>query len=173
MLIIIAVSCIAYFIHSKAAAPVQKPVAEQSMFEFTGAEGWRKGPTNATSMALFSPTNDDGTSECFTSIEYKTGIIDVPAELEKQQTSVASSGATISPINTQATFIGTNAGQKPYETHYYTIRGGDEQLMGGLGLGYLQFSKGFVEVESHCNTAEQLPSTVPAVQAYSINTTAY
>lgn len=57
-------------------SPESAKVAEKELFSFIDIEGWRKGPSNATSMAVFG--NDDLTkvSPCFISVEYKKGTVD-------------------------------------------------------------------------------------------------
>lgn len=140
-----------------------KPAAKaiQSQFSFSGATGWRKGPANATSLALFS---DD--RSCFTSMEYKAGTIDVAATLQKQQDDLATSGVVVSQGGPVEASMQTNATTQRYELHQYSLSGGSEKLMGGLALGYIQLPKGYIEVQGHCNTAEQLPTVIPALQAY-------
>lgn len=167
LLIIIAVAAVATGIVLKhrgteAEAPsrpvISKPV--QSEFLFTGAAGWYKGPSNQTSMALFS---DD--HSCFTSIEHKSGAVNVATMLQKQQSDLASSGATMAPDTTLKTTVQTSTGNLPYVLHQFRLSGG-EQLMQGLQLGYIQLSNGYLEIQGHCNTASQLPSTIPALRAY-------
>ena len=137
-------------------------------FSFTGAAGWVQGPTNKTSMALFhgSSIAQPAADGCFTSIEHKTGTVDVAAQLHKQQASLASSGATMMALSTPTTTIQTTAGPQRYQLHQYRLTGGSTQLMGGLELGYVQLSDGYLVMQGHCNTADQLAVTIPALQAY-------
>jgi hypothetical protein len=37
--------------------------------------------------------------------------------------------------------------------------------MGGLELGYLQLSGGYVQIEGHCDTPDELAATIPALQS--------
>jgi len=146
-----------------------KPVtgaATPSEFTFTGAAGWYKGPTNKTSMALFS---DDQDHSCFTSIEHKTGTVNVTAKLQNQHDDLSASGGTMTPVDTPTATIVTKTGTQQYELHQFSLTGGsDAQLMGGLELGYLQLAagEGYLVMQGHCNTADQLPTTIPALQAY-------
>jgi hypothetical protein len=37
--------------------------------------------------------------------------------------------------------------------------------MGGQEFGYLQLPHGYLEIWGYCDTAEQLPATIPALKA--------
>jgi hypothetical protein len=158
----------AYFIKqnkAEAKTPARTVATESipSQFSFSGASGWHKGPTNETSMALFK---DD--RECFTSIEHKPGIVDVDADIQKQQSMVAGGGNTMAAGATPAVTVQTDTGSQQYQLHEFTLSSGDagHPLMGGLGLGYVQLSGGYLYIQSHCNRSDELPATIPALQAY-------
>jgi hypothetical protein len=161
---VVAAAIIIGIFHSRAkASPATKPTppAVVSQFSFGGATGWHKGPANRTSLALFS---DDTT--CFTSIEHKTGTVDVTAKLQKQRTDLAASGATMAAGATPLVALQTGAAKQQYVLHQYSLSGGSQQIMGGLELGYVQLSNSYLEIQGHCNTAGQLPTTIAALQAY-------
>lgn len=146
---------------------VSKPAAAklaQSAFSFSGTEGWHKGPSNKTSMALFS---DD--SSCFTSVEYKIGTTDIDAKLQKQHDDLAASGATMTPTASLTVSMQAGKNQQDYELYQYSLSGGSGKLMGGLELGYIQLPEGYIEVQGHCSTANLLPITIAALQASSFN----
>lgn len=134
----------------------------ESRFSFTGTDGWRQGPTNGTSMALFQ--NGQG---CFASVEYKKGMVDVAAEREKQQSNDAKVGVTSTQIGSLAVTLQSDDGQKQYQLHQYSASGevAGQKIKGGQAFGYLQLTDGYLEVEAHCDTADQLPSTIPALRA--------
>jgi len=144
---------------TEAASP--KSEAAESYFSFTGADGWRQGPTNKTSMALFHG------HDCFVSVEYKTGTIDVTVELARIQAGLADMGYTNSPSTVLTVPLQSSEGHKQYQLHQYDVTGSGSagQIKGGQEYGYLQFQNGYVEVEGHCDTANQLPATIPALQA--------
>lgn len=148
---------------------VSTQVKAKSLFSFTGTPGWRQGPSNETSMALFGAERKDSTSSCFTSMEYKTGNIDAGAALEKQQADLQATGNVVKRIKTTTATLSTNSGKKQYQLQQYDIASKGEKLMGGLALGYLQLKDGYVKIDSHCNTAEELETTIPALQAYRLN----
>lgn len=141
----------------------------KSLFSFTGATGWRQGPSNETSMALFGKARADGTSACFVSAEYKPGKVDVDAALQKQQDSYKTTGGTMTQTATVTNVLQTNEGEKQYELRQYTVDGGSEKAMGGLELGYLQLKDGYVKVDGHCEAVEELAITIPALQAYKLS----
>jgi hypothetical protein len=166
MLIVAVGVCSAVVIgHNTAkAAPSVKPatVVIQSHFSFTGTPGWWQGATNRASMALFHNAED-----CFTSVEYKTGIVDVAAELQKTQTILTNGGYTVMPGNIQTLALQTSAGSKQYPLHQYTVTGTGSagKVEGGEEYGYLQLPNGYVKIEGDCDSPEELAATIPALQA--------
>lgn len=140
----------------------------ESQFSFTGAPGWRQGPTNKTSMALFQDGHD-----CFTSIQHKTGTVDVAAEREKKQANDTKQGITSTPIGSLVVTLQSSEGQKQYQLHQYSASGtaGGQKVKGGVEFGYFQLPNGYLKIEGHCDTASQLPATIPALQAIKLNTT--
>ena len=146
----------------KTASGAAVPVV--SMFEFTGLDGWRQGPSNETSMVLFGNARDDGTSSCFVSAQYEPGVVDVSKRLARAQRDV-----TAEKLPSASGVLKTEQGDKPYELHQFHVSGtGDIELMGGLGLGYVQLARGYVQLEAHCNTHEELASAVVALQSYRV-----
>ena len=137
--------------------------ATPSQFSFAGTANWHKGPTNQTSMALFS---DNG--ECFASIEHKSGTIDVTSAIKKQETGLQSSGGSMTATADVTATIKVNNTSQQYELHQFSLSSSasSQKLMGGLGLGFIQLSDGYLEVQEHCNTADELSTVLPAVQAY-------
>jgi len=137
------------------------------LFSFTGADGWQQGPSNETSMALFSKAAADGTSVCFTSIEYKTGTVDAAVEIQKNHDVLSGDGRVVSVIGVPMLMLRTATGDKQYQLHQFQISSPDpSQVMGGNELGYVQLSDGYIKILGNCNTAEQLSTTIPALQAY-------
>jgi hypothetical protein len=165
--ILLAAAAIAFSLHrgqtaaTPAALVVTPAKTAASEFSFAGAAGWRTGPTNKTSLAAFS--ND---SVCFTSMEYKPGTVNEAAELQKQQDDLTAGGDQTAALATAVSTVQTTGGTQQYILHQYRITGNGKQLMGGLALGYMQISGGYITVQAHCNTAEQLPKVVAALQAY-------
>jgi hypothetical protein len=149
-----------------AAAPEKpqtvKTITVQPEFSFTGTAGWRKGPVNQTSLALFH--DSDG---CFTSVEHRSGSVDADAEIQKSQTGLAGSGGVSRPLADISLKLATTTGLLPYELHQFDIANtsSTDKLMGGLELGYLQLSGGYIVIQGHCDTSEQLPATIPALEA--------
>lgn len=154
-------------------AKISSNAPVKSQFSFTGATGWVQGPTNKTSMALFHGDSiaQPAADGCFASIEHKTGTVDVAAQLQKQQASLASSGGTMTATATPTATVQTASGPQQYDLHQYSLAGGSEQLMGGLELGYVQLPDGYLVIQGHCNTAAQLATTISALQAYEFDGT--
>lgn len=146
-----------------ASKPATTAAAVPSQFSFTGAANWWQGATNKTSMALFPKSGD-----CFTSVNHKSGTVDINAELAKITGNQASGGAMVA-LSILSTTIQTTTGAKPYQLHQYHVTNPDVQVMEGMELGYVQLSGSYIEVEGYCNTPDQLPTTLPALQAIRFN----
>lgn len=146
---------------SSAPQEVSSTKPTESMFSFIGASGWRQGPTNETSMALFHG------HDCFTSVEYKIGTVDVTAELDKIQSNLKSMDYVSESTATLTTTLRFGAGQEQYQLHQYSVTGTGSAgpVKGGQEFGYLQLTNGYLKIEGYCDTVGQLPVTIPALQA--------
>lgn len=133
----------------------------ESYFSFTGTDGWRQGPTNKTSMALFHG------HDCFVAVEYKDGTVDVTAEIDRIQAGLVKMGYTSLAGAVLTVPSQSSEGHQQYRLHQYSVAGSGStgQIKGGQEFGYLQFQDGYVEVEGYCDTADQLPTTLPALKA--------
>lgn len=149
------------------AAPAIKPgvgAAVPSQFSFSGVMGWWQGATNQTSMALFH--NGDS---CFTSVQHYSGTVNANAELQKLQ-ATQSGGGTSTPGAIVPVTLQTKSGTQQYELHQYNLAPPDNTpLLRGLELGYLQLPGSYIKIEGHCDTTDELPATIPALQAIKFN----
>lgn len=137
------------------------PGNPQFSFSPAAATGWHQGPTDKVSMALFGPNG------CFTSVQHKTGTVDVAAELKKDEAMLISMGYARADRGTLSMTLKTSAGDKPYQLYQYSASGspGGRAIKGGQALGYVQLADGYVKVEGYCDTFDGLSSTTPALQA--------
>lgn len=149
----------------------KKSDAPSSMFEFTGAEGWRKGPNNATSMVLFNSNNPAEKSPCFTSAEYRRGTIDIDAEINKDRQILIDDGYDVTPLDTEVLRIMTSAGPKEYELHQSKIASpeGLSKIQEGKAIGYLPLQEGYLKTYSICEKSEDLPRTFTALEAIKLS----
>jgi hypothetical protein len=147
---------------SPASAGLAQKTPGASQFSFTGASDWRQGPSDKVSMAAFHNGNDS----CFVSMEYKTDPITIATALQKNQEGFTTTGYTVTPGVVLPMKLRVAAGEATYELHQYAISGGGQSLLGGQGLGYAALKDGYVKVETHCQTANQLTATIPALQAF-------
>ena len=133
-----------------------------SQFSFAGTAGWQQGPTNGSSMALFKSTH-----ECFASIEHKPGTVNMAAELQKTQDNLTKQGYSVAPGGNPTLTIQTPQGPQQYQLHQSAVTSpaGASTLEGGQEFGYLQLSSGYLYIMGYCDTAAQLPATIPALQA--------
>lgn len=155
--------------HSLVEAATPKPpvgAAVPSKFSFAGVDGWWQGATNHTSMAVFHRT--DG---CFVSGEYKSGTVNAVAEIQKSNATLSSQGYTILPIATKTLMIQTSDGPQKYDLEQFSVASpsGGSKVMGGQEFGYLQLSDGYLYIMGYCDTPEQLPATIPALNAMTFN----
>lgn len=141
---------------TKQSATVSVP--SQFSFDAAAAPGWVKGPTNKTSLALF---NSD--RSCFISVDHKTGTVDAASEIQKTQTSLTKDGYTVTADSTLDQTI--SAQQYKLSQYNVTGAGSSGQLYGGQEFGYVQLTDGYIAVAGYCNTSDQLPSSLPAIQA--------
>ena len=164
-LIIAAVSFVAVTKYNRtdAVTPAKPAVgaAVKSKFSSTGTAGWWQGASNETSMALFQNSH-----ACFTSVEYKTGTMDAAAALQKAQTMLTNDGYTVTPGSVQTMTLQTTSGPQQYELHQSSVTSpsGSNKIEGGQEFGYVQLPGGYVKVEGYCDSADELPATIPALQ---------
>lgn len=168
---VFAIACGALF-----ASHQKKPVSPESgdvksMFSFTPPNGWRQGPSNETSMAAFSPSLVDGTSACFTSAEYYAGTVSVESALQKDADTITHGGNTVTALNPQMLAIQTPEGSKQYELRQYKVESSSSNpIMGGHSIGFVPLTDGYLKIYANCNAADELPDTLPALRAYTLNT---
>jgi hypothetical protein len=145
----------------------KKSDAPESMFEFTGAEGWRKGPSNATSMALFNSTKRSEKNPCFTSSEYWKGTVNAAAKIQESRQDLIDDGYGVTSLDTKVLTIETASGVKQYELYQSKIATpeGAKKIQEGKAIGYLQLSDGYLKIYGICDTAEELPRIFPALEA--------
>lgn len=146
--------------------PQKTPGRPQFSFMAGKAPGWRQGATDKVSMALFHQY------DCFTSVEHKSGRVSIAAELKQIRTGLTASGYLVTPNKRQTLTLQTNAGGKQYELYQSAVMtpAGLSKVKGGQEFGYVQLANSYIKVMGYCDTASQLPSTIPALQAIRLNT---
>lgn len=147
-------------------AGIDNEPQSRQMFDTVMVEGWRQGPGNDTSKVLFSNANPDGTSTCFTSIEYYSGMVDIDSALADGELNLAFGGNKVTKIGTQPLDLQTLTSSRPYELHQYQIDSDGSSIMGGHSIGYIKLDGGYIKIYANCNTAEDLASTIPALKSY-------
>lgn len=148
-----------------AAKPQDVPiVASAFSFNPTKAAGWRQGPANESSMALFS--ND---RSCFTSIEYKAGTIDPVAESTKTQENLSKDGYIVEKLDSATVSIKVDSRDAQLNFRQFDVTGSGNagQLYGGQAYGYTALDKGYLHAQVNCNKSDQLPSAVSVLAALS------
>jgi hypothetical protein len=147
-----------------AAASVKPGVgaAVPSQFSSTGATGWWQGATNKTSMALFEANHN-----CFTSVEHKSGTVDVAAENQKWQDMLTADGYTVASAGNQALTLQTTTGPQSYTLQQFSTTGSGNAgtVKAGNGFGYIQLANSYIKVSAVCDTTTQLPETTAALQS--------
>lgn len=151
---------------------LQAEKSVKSMFSFAGSNGWYQGPTNSTSMALFSPADHAGISPCFTSAEYHKGSVNTRIEQSENRNNLEKSGATVVVSGNQKMSINTQNGTKNYTLEQYNVvppSGRTNPILGGNELGFVPLKDGYLKIYGNCDTVDQLPSTIPALKALTFN----
>lgn len=153
--------------NAKSSSATNKATVQQSDFAFATdkAEDWRQGPSNGTSLALFS--ND---RTCFVSLEHRNGAVNIAAELQKIESQFVKGGYTAVRYIKKAAILRIGGESHQYQLYRYTVsgKGSGGQLYGGQEFGYVPLSNGYVFVQGYCNTVDQLPSTISALQAITV-----
>lgn len=172
LLVVVGATCAVLFRRGVAVAPGPKDLeSTASIFEFMGADGWYQGPSNATSMALFSDANADGISSCFTSAEYYPGTVDVVAQLQKNTQHLSGSGYQVLSLGAKSLTIQTSAGDKQFVLHQSKVVASEQagKIMSGNALGFLQLSNGYLKIYGNCRSADELSSIFPALESYKLH----
>ena len=148
---------------TQVAPPEPSQQSSESDFSFAGADGWRKGPSNRTSLALFHD------NACFVSVELIDGVVDVPKELEDMRAADASLGLERTSGSTEFIVLRADDAYVNYQLRTYSVSGvvGGQKVKGGQALGYVQLANRYVEVKGNCDTANDLTVLPNALKAIS------
>lgn len=150
------------------AESTQDKKAPTSAFSFNAgnAEGWRKGPSNTSSLALF---NQD--QSCFASLE-KKGAAENGAEFSiNTKAKLTADGYTVTDAGSLEVAIETNDGVKNYELMKYAVSGDGiaGKVYGGQAYGFIPIKASNISVTVNCNTIDELDSATAALKAVSYN----
>lgn len=161
-LVIIAVIVIAAVFDMNRTSPIAS--TSRSMFTFTEAPLWAQGPTGRKSMTLFHDSH-----ACFILINYKPGHVSVADNLRKVHKNLVHDGYTVTTGSIKTLAIQTSAGKRSFKLHQLSVsaNSGSQKMKvaGGQELGFIQLHKGYIKIEGYCDSAAQLPATIPALQA--------
>lgn len=156
--------------HTDASSSSEEPTGQEDLatsaqpqfsFNASDAPGWRKGPADTTSLALF---HDD--PSCFVSIAHKTGVIDEAAELQSTLKNLTADKYAVKPVDPVSTMVQTPSGPKQYKLYQYSVagEGSGGKLYGGQAFGYVSLSDSYLTIQGYCDAADQLPTILPALQ---------
>jgi hypothetical protein len=149
---------------AKPANTQQKTAAAQSAFSFdaAAAPGWRQGPSNATSMALFSNTSD-----CFVSFSANPGAPNEAAELQKLTAGLESSGYTVTSLGTPELTLKQPDSETKYTLHQYSVIGAgtSDDVYKSQAHAYIKVATGYIQAQGYCADPANLPTTAAALQA--------
>ncbi|HET8690044.1 MAG TPA: hypothetical protein VFL81_01245 [Candidatus Saccharimonadales bacterium] len=133
-------------------------------FTFSGVQNWREGPVNATSIALFHESNG-----CFVSVEHGSGTIATDkANRQKTEIYLSDHRYKTESIGTETLTMQANDSAQEYKLHQsrVTTPAGQYKVKGGEEIGYISLAdNSYIKAEGHCSNADQLPTTIPALQA--------
>lgn len=149
--------------------------AQAPLFTFTETVDWSKGPGNKTSQVLFGKKDDLGMSSCFVSVEYQEDVIDIESKLQENQ-DILSKNHQVATLETKELTMKTPEGEKPYSLHQSKITSADGSYdktgpKGGNQLGFIQLTDGYIKVLGNCDTAEELPETIAALNSVTMTAT--
>lgn len=89
-------------------------------------------------------------------------------KFRNKYTALTTTGGTMTASATPIVSVQMSTGVKQYDLYEFSLSSNNTShpLRDGLGLGYVQLPKGYLEIQSHCNTVSELPTTIPALQVY-------
>ncbi len=152
-----------YSLHSRSSKDnkSQQAAALPSPFSADPPQGWRTGPSNDTSIALFGPDN-----VCFVSMEYRRGAVDVPSELAKVQADSRALGGESVKQSISKMSMNINGVEKQYDLNLFKQSGAQAlRIMGGLAVGYVQLADGHITAKSNCNDFDKLTTTFDTLKS--------
>ena len=178
-----------YFFNSVKTQAVARTNTQQAAFSFDTAKAptWYSAGNNWPSGEDVSQGSNEplprvnmnissGTSQkpgtCFAMFFYKVGkanetmaLNDLKLNSIKGLSNIAFDETDVSPLE-----ITTSEGVKKYNLHQFAFSGaGSASMAKGVQRGYVQLKAGYIEIQGICEQADQLQSTVPAIQAVSFN----
>lgn len=139
-------------------------------FSFADTIGWHLGFSNQTpavSQVIFS---NDGT--CFISAEYDHGSIDDNTEVQKLTDSLTNAGDAVASLpnaDVSMTIDGQVASYSIYQQGVAASPSSNQQIKGGVGLGFIHLGDHYIKVSTSCDTSSQLSGTVEAVKNISFH----
>ncbi len=119
-------------------------------------------------MAIF---DSNETHACFVSTEYKSGTIDVAADLQHRRETLEKNGNyTMTELDTKALKLQIPSSMEPYELHQFSVTTpkGAEKVKEGQAVGYVQLSDGYVELSGYCDLARQLKRIIAPLEAIKV-----
>jgi hypothetical protein len=174
-----------YFFSSVKTQDTSQTNTQQAAFSFDAAKAptWHSAGNNWPSgedasqgsnepLPIVNMNISSGTSQkpgtCFAMFFYKAGkanetvaINDLKMNSIKGLSNIAFDETGVSPLE-----IATSEGAKKYHLHQFAFSGaGSASMAKGVQRGYVQLKAGYIEIQGICEQADQLQSTVPAIQA--------
>ncbi len=188
MLVGLIVTAIFVYLNSGRATLTAQPKQPTFSFDTTKAPGWWS-PGNYSSTAedaknyqgdtklpvasinAFKGAQGNTQDACFVIASYQEGTVDSAAMLAnktKPSDDTSTDTSTYVPTGTSEETIQTHEGAKTYSLHQYDLKS-PTPVQRGNAFGYVQLSKGYVQITSICPTAEDLADTEEALNAISLN----
>lgn len=147
----------------------QADLKANSIFHLASVDGWWQGATNHTSMAAYQ--NED--HNCFVSAAYfpEAQLANREAKRQKATESLATEGHKINKLGSKTMELSSTSGPIKYNLDQQSISSptGSTQVKGGQEFGFIDLADGQIEIEGYCDSAEQLPLTIPALDAINFN----
>ena len=176
LIIVIALAIAGFFFfqnYEKESTVTSKTNRPSFTFDAVKAPGWQSGGNNWPNPDNYSEDSatkeplpianiivhqekQNTRGECFVMFFYKEGPVVAQAALQELEASAPYQKVGVIP-KTIETFEGT----KTYELYQYDLKvPAEEKMMTGIEIAYVPLSKGYVEIQGSCMTAEYLPNTV-------------
>lgn len=128
----------------------------------------------ASSLAIHEDSEPNSSNKaCFVNYSHYEHTVDTAIALDKfkQQTIKGrESNLILEEVNVQSLEINTHEGPKQYQLHQFDMQGAHTgNLLRGISYGHIPLSKGYVDIRSYCNSAEDLPKVLHVLSAVEIH----
>lgn len=167
VLLVIAVLCVIFLTQGSGA---ETSATTKTAFVQSEFSGWSNQLVPASDGTIISSYSYSIGDSCRVAMVHEKGTVNVAAKLQQKVAVIADAPDIISikQQDEKSLTLQTSAGPKGYTLHQYVVKGEKTELgtaFGGQEFAYLPLSNGYIYINGFCKTSDQLPKTIPALEA--------